>query len=192
MNSFYKKYHQSLRNYISKKIDDPDIIENLVHDVLLSAFNSLATFRQESSEFTWIIGIANHKIIDYYRKKKLKTILFSVSPVFEDIADASLSPERDALKNELKQEIKNTLSKLNKGYQRIIRLKYINGFKLKDISAILKLNLKATESLLIRARLQFQKKWTYDKTSFSYRHSPELPPASKSLSSGPRARSHSK
>lgn len=192
MNSFYKKYQQSLRNYISKKIDDPDVIEDLVHDVLLSAFNSLNTFRQESSQFTWIISIANHKIIDYYRKKKLKTILFSVSPVFEDIADASLSPERDALKNELKQEIKKTLSQLSKGYQKIIRLKYISGFKLKDISAILKLNLKATESLLIRARLQFQKKWTYDKTTFSYRRSSELFTTNKPLPSRPNANSHSK
>ena len=162
MNSFYQKYHHSLQKYISTKISDSDVVADIVHDSLLAAHNSLHLFQGKSSEFTWIVSIANHKIIDYYRKKKLKTILFSAAPVLEDIAVSALNPERDVLKNELKQEIKKTFHSLSVGYRNILRLKYIDGLKISDISVKFKLNLKATESLLIRARRQFQKKWNYD------------------------------
>jgi len=42
-------------------------------------------------------------------------------------------------------------------YQVILRLKYMEGIKIKEIAGILKMNFKATESLLFRARKNFIK-----------------------------------
>jgi len=192
MNLFYQKYYLRVTNFLKLKIDDPSLVEELANDILFSAYNSLPSFKNKSKESTWILSIANHKVIDYYRKKKIKTVLFSSSPFFEEIADSALTPERDVLKNELKTEIKKTFLRLGAGYRKILRLKYIDGLKLKDISKNFKLSLKATESLLIRARRQFQKKWTYDhQTSFSYRRSTDILPPKESVSSRDRTGNHS-
>ncbi|MDD4938486.1 MAG: sigma-70 family RNA polymerase sigma factor, partial [Candidatus Shapirobacteria bacterium] len=99
---------------------------------------------------------------DYYRKKKIKTILFSVSPIFEEIADKALTPERDVLKNELKEEIKKTFLAIRKGYKKILRLKYIEGWKVKEIAKKTNLTEKAVESKLIRAKKEFREAWIYD------------------------------
>lgn len=163
MENFYKKYYFSIKKFVSQKIDDENVIEELTNDILMAGMNSLVNFNGKSSEFSWLCGIAKHKIIDYYRKKKLKTILFSAMPEFEEIADKALTPERDCLKNELKKEIEKTFAEIKEDYKKIIRLKYIDGFKISDIARTLKISIKATESMLIRAKSKFRQNWNYDK-----------------------------
>jgi RNA polymerase sigma-70 factor, ECF subfamily len=163
MEDCYKQYGLGLRKYINQKIDDEGVVEELVNDVMLAALNSENSFEGRCSEFSWLCSIANHKIIDYYRKKKIKTILFSVSPVFEEVADKALTPERDALKNELKAEIKKTFGDMRKGYRNLLRLKYIEGWKVKEIAKKKNTTIKAVESKLIRAKKEFRENWAYDK-----------------------------
>ena len=163
MEDCYKKYYFGLKKFIFQKVDDEGVVEELVDDVMLAVMNSEKNYLQKCSEFSWVCSIAKHKIIDYYRKKKIKTILFSVNPIFEEIADKALTPERDVLKNELKDEIKKTLSELKKGYKNLLRLKYIEGKKVTEIAQETKLTVKAVESRLIRAKRQFREAWIYDK-----------------------------
>jgi RNA polymerase sigma-70 factor (ECF subfamily) len=162
MEKFYNKYYLGLKGFISQKIDDEGVVEEITNDVLLAAINCKDNFDGRCSEFSWICSIAKHKIVDYYRKKKIKTILFSVNPMFEEIADKALTPERDALKNELKEEIKKTFKEIGAGYKNILRLKYIEGWKVNDIAKKNKLSVKAVESRLMRARKQFKEAWAYD------------------------------
>jgi RNA polymerase sigma factor (sigma-70 family) len=163
MRDFYEKYYYGVKGFVSKKIDDEGVVEELTNDILWAAFESLPTFNHKCSEFSFICSIAKHKIIDYYRKKKIKTILFSTNPLFEEIADKALTPERDVLKNELKEEIGETLAELREGYQKILRLKYVEGLKITKIAELTNLSVKAVESRLIRAKKQFQLLWSYDR-----------------------------
>lgn len=151
-----------MKGFVQKKIDDPDVVEELTHDILMAGYNSLPTFKKDCSEFSWLCGIAKHKIIDYYRKKKIKTILFSSCPIFEEIADKALTPERDCLKNELKGEIKKTFKEMGEGYKKILRLKYIEGWKIEQIAEKMQLSVKAVESRLMRAKVKFRDNWNYD------------------------------
>jgi RNA polymerase sigma-70 factor (ECF subfamily) len=163
MKEFDKKYRKSIEKFVSQKIEDMGLVEEITNDVLWSAWESRENFNHKCEEFSWICSIAKHKIIDYYRKKKIKQVLFSNNPIYEEIADKALTPERDVLKNELKEEIKNTFMELNEGYGKLLRLKYIDGLKIKEISSILKISLKAVESRLSRAKKQFREAWNYDR-----------------------------
>jgi RNA polymerase sigma-70 factor (ECF subfamily) len=162
MDNFYKKYYLGVKKFVSQKIDDEGVVEELTNDIMMAAMMCRSNFNGKCNEFSWVCSIAKHKIIDYYRKKKLKTILFSFSPEFEEIADKALTPERDVLKNELKEEIKKTLAEISKGYNDILRLKYIEGMKINEIAINLKLTGKAVESKLIRAKKKFREAWVYD------------------------------
>ena len=163
MEDCYKKYYFGLKKFISQKIADDGVVEEITNDVMLAVMKADSNFNGRCSEFSWVCSIAKHKIIDYYRKKKIKTILFSVSPMFEEIADKALNPERDVLKNELKEEIKKTLADLKKGYKKLLRLKYIEGKKVSEIARETNLTAKAVESRLTRAKKQFREAWVYDK-----------------------------
>ncbi|KKP52894.1 MAG: ECF subfamily RNA polymerase sigma-24 subunit [Candidatus Roizmanbacteria bacterium GW2011_GWA2_33_33] len=104
-----------------------------------------------------MFSIARHKIVDQIRKKKLKSILFSKLPsyIIESLKAVFIDEEID--KKELKEKISKVIESLPNDYQVILRLKYIEGIKIKEIAEKLKMNFKATESLLFRARKSFIK-----------------------------------
>lgn len=167
MEDLYQKYYKGIRGYISRKVNDEGTVEELVNDTLLAAMASISEFKGKCNEFSYICSIANHKVVDYYRKKKIKTILFSTNPIFEEVADKALSPERDVLKTELKQEIEATFSDMKEGYSKLLRLKYVEGWKVSKIAEMMAMSVKAVESKLIRAKRQFQQKWNYDRQASS-------------------------
>jgi len=156
MDVFYKKYFKIVFGYVKRRINDEKDAEELSNTIILSAWNSLPNFSGKSSEKNWIMGIARHKIVDFYRKKRIKTILFSSLPQLEDVADKTIGPEGDSLKLELKREIKEILNELSEGYGQILRLKYIDELKNGQIAKYLKKSYKAVESKLARARAKFR------------------------------------
>src|SRR5438477_6000108 len=46
-----------------------EAVEDLLQEILLAAWQNLASFRADASLQAWILGIARHKVEDYYRKR---------------------------------------------------------------------------------------------------------------------------
>jgi len=148
-----------LKRHIFSKVEDPYEAEEILQETLISSSESFPFFQGKSSFFTWLCGIANHEIADFYRKKKIKTLLFSRFPFLENIISEALQPEEEVLKDELRKEVKEVLSKLSEGYSLVLRLKYYRGMRMEEIAQKLGLTVKAVESRLSRARLAFKKEW---------------------------------
>jgi RNA polymerase sigma-70 factor (ECF subfamily) len=51
------------------KVSNRETAEDLVQETFLSAFKAKDSFKNESSEKTWLTSILKNKIIDHYRKK---------------------------------------------------------------------------------------------------------------------------
>ncbi|HQU81492.1 MAG TPA: sigma-70 family RNA polymerase sigma factor [Pyrinomonadaceae bacterium] len=57
------------------RVRDQWLAEDLVQETLLAAMKSKNSFRENSSERTWLCGILKHKIIDVFRQKSRETEL---------------------------------------------------------------------------------------------------------------------
>lgn len=156
---FYREYKPQLKNYILGKVSNSADAEEILQDTFIATLNSLPNFNFQSKLSSYLCAIANHEIADFYRKKKIKTILFSHFPFLETIASRALTPEDQALKNELKEEIKKVFRRINPRYRQVLRLKYLKELSVREIAEILKTTEKAIESALTRARRQFGKIW---------------------------------
>ena len=77
---FERKYRQRLLNFILQKIDNYQDAEEVAQDVLVSAIYCLPSFLGKSCLWTWLCSIAKHEIADFYRRKKIKEVLFSHFP----------------------------------------------------------------------------------------------------------------
>jgi len=152
-----------LKNYIFKKVHHNQEAEEIFERVLVSATDSLSLFKGHSSFSTWLCAIANHEIADFYRKKKIKTFLFSHFPFLENLAFEALAPDEKFEKEELRKEVRKVLNALKEGYQEVLRLKYIEGISVNQIAKKLRITFKAAESRLSRARESFKKIWLTDK-----------------------------
>jgi len=154
---FEKKTILKLKNFIAKKVSNPEEAEEIFQETLVSASECLELYSGKSSFFTWLCGIAKHEISDFYRKKRIKTILFSRLPWLENLASEALGPEQVVLREEAIKKIEKTLKALSEGYQQILRLKYYQGLSVKEIAQQLNETVKAIESKLTRARKAFAK-----------------------------------
>lgn len=153
-----------LKNYIAQKVGDQSEIEEIWQETLISASESWPTFSGKSSFFTWLCGIANHEIADFYRKKRIKTFLFSHFPFLEEIVSEALGPEEELLEKEMRKEVKKVLDRLTEGYSLILRLKYYQSLSMEEIAKKLGMTTKAVESRLSRAREAFRIEWRTQKS----------------------------
>ena len=103
------------------------------------------------------MAIAKHELVDYYRRRKIKTFVFSHFPFLKNIVDKALGPELALEEREAKEKILLTFEKISEGYVEILRLKYMDGLSMREIAERLKITVKAVESRLARARKAFRK-----------------------------------
>lgn len=155
--NFYQKYKLSVYNFLYKQIGNRHKAEELTQDVFLDFIESLRNFRGESSLKTFLFSITRNKLIDFFRRKKIKQLFFSSLPYYliEGLATTVLDEELE--NKELARKIKKVFQKLPNGYSLILRLKYIERDRVKAIAQRLSMSFKATESLLFRARRAFAK-----------------------------------
>jgi RNA polymerase sigma-70 factor, ECF subfamily len=159
--SFYNQIQPVLDRFFERRVSNCQDCEELVQDTIISILDSLPQYKQEAAFSTWCYSIARHELIDYYRRKKIKSLIFSHFPFLKDIVDKALGPQLKLEEKELKHRIYLTFSQLNEGYSQILRLRYIESMSVAKIAATLGISYKAAESRLSRARLAFQKKFVY-------------------------------
>ncbi len=157
---FYIHYKQRLFGFIKRKINNLEDGEEILQDILIEALDALRDFTGRSSLYTYLCSIASHKVIDYYRKRKIKSVLFSQIP--EDIRpliSQLMGPEEQFSLSEVKKQIEEVFSRLKPNYCLLLKLKYIEGFSVVEIAKKLVVSSKSVESNLFRARSAFMREY---------------------------------
>lgn len=157
LSAFYKLYSPKIFAFIKRKTSTKEDAEEILQDALLSAIDALRDFNYRSSLSTFLHAIAKRKVVDFYRKKKLKKILFSQAPQLESLLTSLLGPEEVYQEKQIRLGIDKALNSLKPLYRKILTLKYFDGKTVSQITQELNLTFKSTESMLFRARKAFAK-----------------------------------
>jgi RNA polymerase sigma-70 factor, ECF subfamily len=155
LRSFYSAYKDKIYRFALLKISERKDAEEIFSDIFISAIGSLRDFTFSCSLSTYLYGIAKHKIIDYYRKQKIHDVLFSKIGNTSLLVSQLLTPEQEYSREESRKIIENVLRTLLPKYEKIIRLKYLEGLSVREIAILLSKSIKQTEALLFRARRSF-------------------------------------
>jgi RNA polymerase sigma-70 factor (ECF subfamily) len=141
-----------------------DVVDDLVQEVFLAAWRNLDAFRGDASLRSWLLGIARHKVQDYYRAR-----LREPEPLEEERAeppDATagamvFDPQLElALDRErLQGETRRVLAELPEPYSLLLLWRYWERKSARDMAAEIGKSEKAVERLLARAREQFKRRW---------------------------------
>jgi len=162
---FYNQHKKVLMKFIGRSLQEEDA-EEVLQDTFFGFIESLRNFRGQSSLKTFLYSIAKRKIIDRMRRKKIQRVLFSYLPAYivETLATVLLQDTVD--KRHIAKKISRVFHRLPNDYARVLRLKYIEGYKVSKIGTDMGLSLKAVESLLFRARKAFAKLYAdYDRST---------------------------
>ncbi|MBI3385421.1 sigma-70 family RNA polymerase sigma factor [Candidatus Gottesmanbacteria bacterium] len=155
--TFQKSYSGRLFNFIKHKINSQEDAEEVLQDTLLASLEAMRDYTGQSSLYTYIYGITKHKVVDFYRRKKIKQVVFSKLPQAEGLISLLLSPEQRYERKELKEKIAKCFLALKPTHQTVLKLKYIEGMTVGEIAKATAETIKSVESSLFRARRAFAK-----------------------------------
>ena len=65
----WSDYRSAIKAYLHMKISDPDEVDDLLQEILIKVHKNLSTVKSVNSIKAWLFQIANHTIIDFYRKR---------------------------------------------------------------------------------------------------------------------------
>jgi RNA polymerase sigma-70 factor (ECF subfamily) len=136
-----------------------DLVEDLVQEVFLAAWQSLDKFRGDSSLRSWMLGIARHKVEDHYRSQLRELPIGEEDEVEGDGPAGSYDLEEAIATRQAGQMARETLADLPESYALILLWRYWGRRSLREIALETGRTEKAIERLLARARSQFKKRW---------------------------------
>ena len=143
---------------------DADAAGEIVQLTFCKAIERLDTYRGEAALYTWFCQICSNLVVDHFRRlqqEHRRIVFIEDSPEIQGILSALMDPdgergEADLIRRDVTRLVQSTLDHLPGHYGDVLELKYVDDLPVADIATRLKLSVKATESLLGRARLAFR------------------------------------
>lgn len=137
----YDKYHQDIYQFVFYMVKDKQLCDDLVQDTYIKILQSLSTFRGESSKKTWLLSIARHVVIDYFRSQKRKRnyILdfFNWHDKGELIQDHLPLPDDIVIKNEEIKKVYHYLDKCTPDQKSVLILRFIQSLSIQETAEVL-------------------------------------------------------
>jgi len=167
--SVYDEFHSRIGLYLERMVGKSEA-EDLTQEVFMKVNRGLKGFEGKSSLSTWIYRLATNAALDKlhsrpFRENKQKISLSSVDdePVIEgkDICtqEKELSAEREAIRAEMNECIREFVDKLAENYRTVIILSELKDLKNQEIADILDISLDAVKIRLHRARIKLKEEF---------------------------------
>lgn len=157
----YEQYRDKVLRYITSKVGDPYLAEDLCGDVILKLYEKADSFdERRASLSTWIFTIARNRLTDYYRTRR----------VFEEIPEtlADEGSVEDSICNaETLEILARGLESLSERERDIIIMRYYSGKTLREAGERLNISY-AYVKVLHRKALAELEKFMENNSSFSY------------------------
>ena len=146
--------------FVYHRLDRREALDDLVQEVFLAAWKALPSFRGESEIRTWLLGIARHKISDYYRQK-LQGLHLVEGQDDDRPENMALLPDIEERldRQRLEARTRQVLSALPDQYRAVLMWRYWDQRSLAEMAAITGNTEKSIERLLDRARRLFRSRW---------------------------------
>jgi RNA polymerase sigma-70 factor (ECF subfamily) len=134
LSTAYQDYAKSLRRYAFSKIASRDACEDLVQDTFMKAWMYLTKGGKVDMMKAFLYHILNNLIVDEYRRKKNKAT--SLEVLYEKGYEPSDDPSGRLFNFLDGKAAMLSIRRLPKKYQRVMRMRYVKGLSLKEMSLI--------------------------------------------------------
>lgn len=169
-----------LQRYVKFKINNKHDAEDIIQEVCLTATVKFETLQNPSAFKSWLIGIANHKCNDYYRKKS-KEMHISL----DVLSEAALTVSRFGVTEQ--SIVHDTLDVLCDKEKQILYLYFFTKLSQEDIAKRLSVPVGTVKSRLHYAKKKFKEHYpdqTISKGEMMMKRLPKILPEYKIEKSG--------
>jgi RNA polymerase sigma factor (sigma-70 family) len=151
MADLYERYRFIVLRTIHQHISSHEDAEDILLDVFLAAFESDVFFTLlEQQQVAWLRRTAYHKAMDYHRRRTRQLLLSLREDDETWFVDEERSPENTVVLREEQLRLQSQIALLPELQQEILRLRFTDGLRCKEIAARLRKNEGTVRSLLSR------------------------------------------
>jgi RNA polymerase sigma-70 factor, ECF subfamily len=130
----YDRYAEPIYRYLYRFVGDAAQAEDLTSEVFLKLLQALGTPQAPRERLSgWLYGVAHNLATDWFRSNSRNT---AVSLAEDLVADGDL-PSTTLEKRQTQKQLRAALRRLTAGQQRVILLRFGEGFKLGEVARLL-------------------------------------------------------
>jgi RNA polymerase sigma-70 factor, ECF subfamily len=150
-----RAHHPAVRVFLASNLRDPSIIDDLVQDVFLRAFDRLHTLRDRSAFRAWLLGIARNRALEYLRERLRSGLPApdALDALLDRTQLAILEGDDEESRRGLELEaLRQCIRRLPPVGARLIREHYFKGRPITELAADVQKNEGALRMTLLRLR----------------------------------------
>ncbi|GAJ58399.1 RNA polymerase sigma factor SigX [Geobacillus thermoleovorans B23] len=155
----YEKYHHDLFNFLFYMVRNREQAEDLVQEVYVRVLRSYKRFKGQCSEKTWLLSIARHVAIDFFRKqKRRRQWAGSAEWSEEQIGADEPIPEEMAIQKEEIQLMYRGLARCTVDQRLVLVLRFIQSLSIAETAEALgwtESKVKTTQHRALKALKQY-------------------------------------
>lgn len=158
-----RRYQDRIYATVYNMTSNHEDANDLAQETFIKAYKALASFKGDSSFFTWIYRIAVNKTINYLKQRKNRAAMSLNDVDFNAEHDPDLvalvsdrTPRRDVGLAELQERLNKAMMKLSETHRMVVTLHDIQGLSHEEIGQIMGCNTGTVRSRLFYARQQLQ------------------------------------
>jgi RNA polymerase sigma-70 factor, ECF subfamily len=136
-----------------------DGVDDLVQEAFLAAWKSLPQYRGVGSLGSWVIGIARHKVEDYYRQRLRAPESLDESDSDPPATGRVLDFHQVLARDQLRRQALRVMEDMPEHYRLALIWRYWEQASARDMATKTGKTEKAIERLLARARAEFRERW---------------------------------
>jgi RNA polymerase sigma factor (sigma-70 family) len=149
------KYGDKLFGLVFSMTNQHEDTHDLLQEIFAKAYQSLPSFKGNSTFYTWIYQIASNRTLNFLKKRKLRptTNIDELSPTLESALidnTTNTNPEHRSKIKELNSQIKKAMMNLSEKHRIVVTLFDVQGLSHSEIAKILK-----TSEGTVRSRLHY-------------------------------------
>ena len=132
LETLFVTYRPRLRNVLCKKISKADDREDILQDICENVIKSIHKYNERSNFWSWVLGICNNKVYDYYRSSHRhheitgQDLEALEQNGYQPLGSAILQPDEDFAKDEKKRIVKEALQAIAEPYRTTIKLFHLD------------------------------------------------------------------
>ncbi|MEM7194048.1 MAG: RNA polymerase sigma factor [Pseudomonadota bacterium] len=154
MSALYVTYEKSMYAFVLKKLNDPQLAADIVHETMLSIWKNPGGFQGKSKLRTWLFQIAHNKMVDHLRKHSRHPAEEPDESIVDEEDNAAIGLIEAAQNSEF---LKFCLDKLSEAHKMVVHMAYFEEMGYDEIASILSIPAGTVKTRMFHAKQLLKK-----------------------------------
>lgn len=156
--AFYRGFEQRVYAFALKRLSDPTDAADVLNDVMMQVWRTADRFEGRSKVSTWLLGIANHKVLDRLRQRGRQPDSLDDDNQHCELVDDNAASGFSLIQNaEHAGFVRRCMERLNDFQRQVVHLTFFEELSYPEIAEVL-----ACPAGTVKTRMFHAKKVLFD------------------------------